>query len=278
MADETEIPTRRVSNATGILILTAAIPPLGLGLHVLVGPIVALAVCGVYILALGLTVFVERGDNTPSRDPSTGLPDRDAALARLESIFAQNLAGGSQAAVFVITMKGPGDEEIPATDRQPTTVMAVARLAQGLRRGDQIIRIGEGSLAAILGPSRGLTSPAAESILNRIHWMFREPMRIGSRILPVRVSLGACLQHDAPRADAASWIEAAELAAELAAEAGEPRLFPSGATKVDRAAWDEGESLALRPEERDDALWSAVAKGRADDTAPRTRERRRGTA
>jgi hypothetical protein len=33
--------------------------------------------------------------------------------------------------------------------------------------------------------------------------MFREPIRVGSRSIPVRVSLGACLQHDAPKADAA---------------------------------------------------------------------------
>jgi GGDEF domain-containing protein len=161
-------------------------------------------------------------------------------------------------------------------DRQATIFMATARLAEGLRRGDQIIRTGENSLAAILGPSRGLTARAAEGILARIDGMFREPIRVGSRSIPVRVSLGACLQHDAPKADAASWIEAAELASQLAAEDGDPRLFPSGATKVDRSAWDEANEPTGEADA--DALWSAVADCRTDDTLLHTHERRRERA
>jgi GGDEF domain-containing protein len=274
--DETELPIPRISNAAGILLLAAAIPPLALALHALAGWAVALAACSVYALALGLTALAEHKQETLTRDPSTGLPDRQAAISRLEAIFSQRLAGGSQAAVFVISIDVAPGGEIAATDRHPVTVNATARLAQGLRRGDQIIRIGERSLAAILGPSRGLTAPAAENILDRIDRMFREPVRIGTRVLPVRVSLGACLQHDAPRADAVSWIEAAELAAELAAECSTPRLFPSGATKVDRSAWDDLDDTPT--EGAADARWRAVAEGRVDDAEPRSHERRRESA
>jgi GGDEF domain-containing protein len=262
--DEIEEPIPRKSSAMGILILLAAIPPLGLGLHSLAGPLVAAAVCGVYAVALGLTVLAERPGETIPRDPSTGLPNRNAALQRLEGIFAQKLAGSSQAGVFVISIDVPTEDESAKTDFQTTVVVATARLALGLRRGDQIIRIGDHSIAAILGPSRGLTARAAESILDRIDGMFSDPIRVGPRLVPVRVSLGACLQHDAPRADAASWIEAAELAAELAAEEGEPRLFPSGATRVDRSAWDVVE-LPMDPEAEADAQWRATTARRTED-------------
>lgn len=273
MSEDTEIQIPRVSNAKGILILAAAIPPLAVALHSLAGPLVAGAVCGVYAAALGLTYFAERDDEVPSRDPGTGLPDRAAALARLTSIFNQRLAGSSQAAVFVIRMADrPGDPQGP--DCQQVALMATARLAQGLRRGDQIIRIGERSLAAILAPSRGLTTRAAQNILDRIDGMFVEPLRIGSHVITPCVSLGACLQHDAPKADAASWLEAAEMAALIAAEDGEPRLFPSGATRVDRSAWDNLEPSEVA--DAGDANWLAATEGsRADDTAPATRERRR---
>jgi hypothetical protein len=104
--------------------------------------------------------------------------------------------------------------------------------------------------------------------------MFREPVRVGSRTVPVRVSLGACLQHDAPRADAPSWIEAAELAAELAAEEGEPRLFPSGATRVDRSAWDVMD-LPMAAGGAAEALWRGTAARAEDPEGQRFDHRRR---
>lgn len=274
MSEDSNILTPRASNVGGILILIAAIPPLGLALNALAGPMIAVAVCVIYLAALGLTVRAERGGETPSRDPGTGLPDRDAAISRLDRIFEQRLAGSSQAGVFVIALE---PHQGGAPEGHPLAFIAIARLAQGLRRGDQIIRIGENSLAAILGPSRGLTARAAEGILERIDGMFREPLRVGPKTVPLRVSLGACLQHDAPRADARSWLEAAELAAQVAAEDGEPRLFPSGATRVDRSAWDEprqpGPAVS---EEEQDAQWRTVGEARADDpTHARHRDRRR---
>jgi GGDEF domain-containing protein len=264
----------RVSNTPGVLILAAALPALAVALHAVAGPLVAAVVCSVYAAALALTMRAERDGDTPSRDALTGLPDRAAALDRLEKIFGQRLAGSSQAAVFVISIDA---SDIRQTDSQSVIFMATVRLAQGLRRGDQIIRIGDHALAAVLGPSRGLTEPAAESILDRINGMFREPMVAGSHVIAVRVSVGACLQHDAPRADAPSWLEAAELAATLAAEDGEPRLFPSGATKVDRSAWDDINRYS-QVDSPDENLWSAVAAGRADDVAPATHNRKRESA
>ena len=264
MTDDTDIPIPRASNVGGILILLGALPPLALALHALAGATVAAAVCGVYAAALALTVRAERGSETPSRDPLTGLPDRAAAIGRLESIVEQRLAGSSQAAVFVVSIAEP-QADPAAADRHPVVYVAIAHLAQGLRRGDQIIRIGENSLAAILGPSRGLTARAAEGILERIDGLFREPLRVGPRTVSLRASLGVCLQHDAPRADAQSWLKAAELAAMVAAEDGEPRLFPSGATKVDRSAWDEHEASTPVGIAGEDEAWIAAAERRAED-------------
>lgn len=242
--------------AAAILSLTGLIGLMG-------GPAAAVAVGAPLLAALCLTLWVERrGD--PSRDAATGLPDRGAAIACLDEILKQRLAWSSQAVVIVISLES-GEESGTPLSEEALVFHAAARLGRGLRKGDQIVRVSRTALGAILGPSRGLTAQAAESILGRVEGMFREPVRLGRDTVTPRVALGACLQHDAPHADATSWLQAAELAAEIAREVSAPQLFPSGAVAVDRAAWLA--SPPLDPSDEEQALWRSAATASAASAA-----------
>jgi GGDEF domain-containing protein len=221
----------RASFALGLTVLAAAgLATLAL-LTWLTGPIVG-AAAGIVFAASVCLAFLRRGDNPTSRDPSTGLPDRDGALAALATILRRSGSGQHEAAVIVVALD-TGDAALDAEDRRAMTLVAAVRMAQRLRKGDQIVHLGETSLAAILGPSFGLTAQATEGVLVRIERMFGDPLRIAGHSLEVDAAVGACLQHDAPGADASSWLEAAEEAARMAARDGRPRLFPSGATSID---------------------------------------------
>jgi GGDEF domain-containing protein len=219
------------SYALGLTALFAAGVAALAGLAWLAGPVVA-AAAGIVFAASVCLAFLRRGDSQTSRDPNTGLPDRDGALGALAAILGRSGSGQHEAAVIVVALD-TGDAVLSPEDRRAMTFVAAMRMAQRLRKGDQIVHVGETSLAAILGPSLGLTARATEGILGRIERMFRDPLRLNGQSLAVTASVGACLQHDAPGADASSWLEAAEEAARMAARDGLPRLFPSGATSID---------------------------------------------
>lgn len=231
MSDASPNSVRRSSYAAGFLALfVAGLSGLVL-LFWLAGPFAATA-AGLIFGASVCLAFLRRIDSPTSRDPSTGLPDRDGALASLATILGRSASGQHEAAVIFLRFD-TGHAVLDAEERRQLTLVAAMRMAQRLRKNDQIVHLGDGRLAAILGPSLGLTGKSAEGILGRIAGMFDDPLNIGGRSIEVTASVGACLQHDAPETDARSWLRAAESAAEMAAREGRPRLFPSGATSID---------------------------------------------
>ena len=231
-------PTRnRPSHATGILLLVAALVLVALTLCLLAGPVVALAASSPLAAALVLTLAGRRQDQLSSRDAETGLPDRAAALLRLEEITTQSATAKRQAAVVIAALSETAFAT--AEDRRSTLLLAALRMAQRLRKGDQILRVGTSSLAVILGPSRGLNARSARDILDRLDGVLREPFRLGDRTLDVESALGACLQHDAPAGEARAWLEAAEDAAGIAATKREPHVYWLARTSAGAARWQE---------------------------------------
>jgi hypothetical protein len=260
-AEWTSLSYRR-SRQVGVVVILLAASPTILLLNFLAGAWMSALAAVMLAVALGLTLLTSRFDEIGSRDPITGLPDREAALARLDGILGETVSGSRQALVVVVSLAAP-DEPLDEGEWRQLTLLGAVRMAQRLRRGDQIVRISDSSLAAILSPSLGITAQAAEGIIGRIACGFAEPLRIGARPVSPVISVGACLQHDAPAADAQSWLEAAECAAEMATTTDEPRLFPSGTTSIGEAfaAAREAESAPL-------ARWArAEATVKLDDAA-----------
>lgn len=225
----------RPSNTKGIIVLVLAVLPVVLTLHLIVGPLLALATLGLFVAALILTMIAQRDGDTGTQDPETGLPDREAALRRLGDLAAHPGTPRRQAAVIVVSLARASFAN--AEERRSTVLLAALRMARRLRKGDQIVRVGPAALAAILVPSRGLNARSAREILDRIDGLLREPFRLGDRELRVEADIGACLQTDAPAADARAWLEAAEEAAEISRTTGEPHVYWIALTSAEAATW-----------------------------------------
>ena len=225
----------RPSYAKGIFYLVAGMATVALVLHAVAGPAIALAACALFAAALALTLIAQRKDDPSSRDAETGLPDRAAALRRLEEIAAQGGTARRQAALITVTF--PDSAFADAEERRSVLLLAVLRTAQRLRKGDQILRTDTFSLAVILSPSRGLNARSVRDILDRLDGVLREPFRVGDRRIQVEAALGACLQNDAPAPDARSWLEAAEDAARVAGAKREPHVYWLALTPDETARW-----------------------------------------
>ena len=224
------------SNTRGIVILVLTMLPVALALHLIVGPLLALAALGLFGASLVLTLIAQHNaDDAGSQDPETGLPDRAAALRRLGELAAHRGTPRRQAAVIVVSLARASFAD--AEERRATLLLAALRMARRLRKGDQIVRIGPAALAAILVPSRGLNARSVREILDRIDGLLREPFRLGAKELQAEADLGACLQNDAPASEASAWLEAAEAAVEIARSAGEPHVYWMALASAEGATW-----------------------------------------
>ena len=233
MRERTTDASRRFPRLKGHLILSAGLPPAILVGQVVAGQIGAVAFGAVYAAALALSICARRREETTTRDEDTGLPDRASALASLVRLLANPATPRRQAAVIIVEFAA-GEERPHADVAAERLFRAAHRLAQGLRKGDQIARVGPTRLAALLETTRNLDAVALESVLARIATAFEKPLRPDEA--PPQVAIGGCLQCDAPEPLAVSWLDAAEIAAHRAAATGLPCAFELHAHVADRRA------------------------------------------
>ncbi len=192
----------------------------GVLLKAYLGSTLGLIVCLVVAATIGIALLTDGRPDTSTRNPTTGLPDRADALRRLDAMMAQPHSKVRQSAVVVIAI-----EEDQAAQAAPLHLPVALRLAGALRKGDRIVHLGETELGAILGPSKGINARSVRAILDRIDDSLKQPFDAAGKLVVLRVALGACLQRDAPGPGPESWLEAAERAASLGRECGEPCVF-----------------------------------------------------
>lgn len=225
-----ESSSSHIAASTGIIVVVVATVPVLWLLYALFGAMPTWLASTLVAMALVMTIVAQRNHDDVSTDPETGLPDRGAALERLSGLMDRTANPNRQAAVIVIRL----EQVVNATDRRQITLTAALRLSEVLREGDQIIHLADNTLAAILGLSRGLDRDSIQGVMHRLEDVLSQSIRIDIAEFNPRITIGACGQCDAPAGDARSWLDAAEMAAEAAMNAGTPVLFVPGNPQIAR--------------------------------------------
>jgi len=136
---------------------------------------------------------MERLEYRASHDPLTDLPGRTLFFDRLEHTLAystRRAEGFAVAYLDVDRFKGINDDFGHAAGDAVLKEVAY-RLKRCVRAEDTVARLSGDEFAILLaGAGR---ADAAQGVLNKIVAAFRPGMRIAQRIVPVTVSIGACL-------------------------------------------------------------------------------------
>jgi diguanylate cyclase (GGDEF)-like protein len=148
-------------------------------------------------------------------DPLTGLANRTVFRQRIATAVARR-APGSHVAVLFCDL----DDFKPVNDRfgheggDAVLLAMAARLSHCVREGDTVARLGGDEFALLL---QGLDSPLeAVQVAERVLAAASEPINIGSRSVPIGVSVGVAIDSGTEPADLATTPQSSSANALLA--------------------------------------------------------------
>ena len=187
----------------------------------------------VYLLTRGTVVGQE-----PAPD-GRGLLTQAAFERQAAANFDVARRGDLRSLVCVIEI-GELDRLMEAHGREAADrVMAAAtdRLGDQLRDGDVLCRLGAETLAICTAPVRRLDLEASIQLMGRLQTALEEPTTVDGLATYVTATIGFCQQSRTPGRDAASWIEAAQIALREARRRG-PASIRAYCNRMRRATID----------------------------------------
>lgn len=156
-----------------------------------IGQTVGLAIVGVVCtLALGI-VLLRPNSTTNSRSP---LRNRDDIVQFAEDCLKSNSGGVGVFTLEIDRFKSLNEQ----FDHLSLTAIAhecARRLAAGIRAGDVASQIDRSTFVVVTGPEPGMELENAIQIASRLQATLSKPVRIGSGLVQISVSVGFCLSN-----------------------------------------------------------------------------------
>ncbi len=195
-----------------------------------------------------------QADMGPQIDPLTGLPNRQAALARLDEYLNDPSAKGHEKVVLVVDIDRfrTVNERFGLTAGDKVLREIGERLGSCLRDGDIVCRIDGDGFALIPRPIRRFDIAIAISIAERVQAAIAQPFVIDDVACHLSCSVGVCVASRAPGSDANSLMEGAETALTMARRSG-----PAAIRYFTPDMKDDSRRLIRLSDELQDALENA---------------------
>lgn len=151
-----------------------------------------------------------------------GLARRGQIINHLDSILADPAMGRRSAACFVVTLDNEARlVDIHGRGAQTEVLERLAqRLATALREGDLIARLEGGGFAVALGAARRMDIEMAIQLAGRMQSVIAAPFALDATRIYITASVGFCTAQRAPEASGRALLEAAQIAADVAARHG----------------------------------------------------------
>jgi diguanylate cyclase (GGDEF)-like protein len=145
-------------------------------------------------------------------DPLTGLPPRDAALARLAAFLTSVRTTGKMCAILVIDIDRfrHVNERFGIDAGDAILKVAAARISEAIRAEDVATRIAGDRFAVVLSPLARAEFENVMATAGRLRDALAAPIPLDQTELHLTVSIGLCLAGRAPENTAPAMLQAAE--------------------------------------------------------------------
>ncbi|NDR56943.1 putative bifunctional diguanylate cyclase/phosphodiesterase [Aliiruegeria sabulilitoris] len=172
------------------------------------------------VLLLGGLVEGDRDKNWV--DGLTGLANRDRLLDTLSGHLEAYEGRGQSTVALVIQLDDFSEiaEALGSTGTEEILRCTADRILTAIRPGDLAGRLVEHRFAVVLGPVRQANMEVGLRVAERLQAEIGEPISLDAGTFFVSASVGFCLARRAPSRDAASMLEAAEMAMDEARRSG----------------------------------------------------------
>lgn len=154
------------------------------------------------------------------RDGETGLPDRAAAVARLDDLAADGAIAGRRVAALAIGLERLEDlgHRHGETARRGVLLEAARRIALSVRADDLVVRLGEASFGVVLDNLRRADLEMLIQLSARVQRELSEPFHLEGARAHLTVSIGFCLPGTAPDRSGEGLLAGAERALRAASD------------------------------------------------------------
>ena len=153
---------------------------------------------------------------------TNGIAQRSHIVAHVDHIFASQATTGRTTACFVLQF----DNEAKVIDLHGRAAQVeildrcAERLVASLRAGDLVARLEGGGFAVALAPSRRVDIETAVQLAGRLQNAIAAPISLNATRIYVSAAVGFCIGPRAPHPTGKSLLDAAQIAADVAARHG----------------------------------------------------------
>lgn len=165
--------------------------------------------------ALPLTVLAIGKSDQPRQPGAVS----DQVTAQLDATLAEIASQGGATGCFVIQFDDPATlcDRLGRSRQSEVLSASIARLRGGLRQGDMLFSLEDGSLVVTLARTTRLDLEIMVRIAARLHMVVQQPMSLSSGPLQVTCSIGFCHSHQVARPTGQALLDAAQVAGDEAA-------------------------------------------------------------
>jgi diguanylate cyclase (GGDEF)-like protein len=183
------------------------------------GWLMLVAIAAPVALALGGAF---RFSQVPAEILTSGVAQRSHILSHFDQILSQGPKTGHSTACFVLQI----DDEARLLDQHGRAAQAeildrcADRISAALRTGDCVARLEGGGFAVALAATRRADIEMAVQLARRMQAAISAPISLNAIRIYVSVSVGFCVGSRAPSASGKALLDAAQIAADIAARHG----------------------------------------------------------